>query len=267
MEMQRSTGWIRLILLALAFGTMSLLAACGSDSTAGSPASLSFSATTGSTVLGYSARMATLAGGEVVDVFNMGVAKIELEQDMDVEVDDSGVEFEGSFIVDLLAGTIENIATGGAATAIVGVLPPGTYEEVEFELTPLPGVGAAGASGALYIAGSYGTPGPNTYEISINVPVKVEVEGPQGIALDGATNDLIVAFRLDTLLSATSLESIRPYATTDDETNWTLVITDVLDPALAALELELKSALEFGEDHDGNHDLDEAEDVDDDSMM
>lgn len=271
MEMQRNPGWTRLFVLTLALGMMGLLAACGSDATT-TTATLTFQATGAPGATGLSTRMADLGNGVTVDPLRLGASQIELERDMAVEEENSGVEFEGSFIVDLIAGTIQDTATGGTTTALTDVLPDGSFEELEIVLTPLAGVGADATPTAMYAAGGYtSTANANevrTYTITVTVPLKVEVEGPQGILLDGSADNLIVAFRLDAFLSEANLDTLISDGTITSSPGpgAYAILIDSLPDATAFAQM-LHDSLEFGEDHDGNHDLDEAEDVDDDSMM
>lgn len=268
----RTPRVLRILSVCLLFAAAALLAACSDDDdpATSTNATLTFSATTGAAaaaVPGASRPLATLANGITVDAFRMGVGEIELEQDMNQEVE-SEVEFEGQFLVDILAGTVEDTATGGSAQQLVAVLPSGTYEELEFELEPLAEVdtGAPGTPTGLYIDGT--DPGASrTFTIRILVPFKVEVEGPQAIVLDGQSNDLLVVFRLDQLFTPANLDSlIALFGVTPVVNHFDITVDGTATLAqLEGLETLFDNALEFGEDEDGDDDLSDDEDVDDDS--
>lgn len=263
----------RLAVLVLPFtvAVSLLLAACGGGGGSGTggsvPASLSFAASTGATGTPLATPQAALGNGVDVTVFRFGASRIQLEQHAGSE-EENEAQFRGEFIVDLLAGTIVDVAGGGAATDLPGFLPPGTYEELKFKLTPLPGVDPArpDVAVALQVEGSY-LSGVETrpFSITVTVPLQLQVQGPNAIDLSGGSNDLIVALRLDRLLSPSNLDAlIAALGVQADPTSgvYAISVGDGTPPeSLGAFMQMLHGALEFGEDRNGDHELDDDEEV------
>ncbi|HKJ00303.1 MAG TPA: hypothetical protein VKB51_17655 [bacterium] len=270
-------------------GAVALLAGCGGGNAtvaSGSvPATLSFSGTSGTGATGLSMPMATLANGVGVDTFRFGVSKIELhaiatastdtstvtsQEGGSSSGDDNAAEFKGDFIVDLIGGTIQDVVGGGAATSLPSFLPAGSYEELDFKLTPEPGVdtNAPTTPVSLLVAGSYTSPADGlvrNYSVTVSVPFQVEIDGPNAVLLDGSTNDLIVALHLDALLSPANLDALlaNTEITTQPSPGVYQVTVDASTSPTSVEQLRqmIKSALDFGEDHNGDHELEAGEDV------
>lgn len=274
----RRTGCPRATLTLLVLPILiAALTACAKEdvSSSGMSASLGFgytSAAAPAAAPGSALPLFDVSADVTVDTFAFGVREIELEHSMMVD-ENSGVEFEGRFIVDLLAGTVTNVDSGATSDDLVAMLPPGTYHEVEFKLTPLAGVDAAspGTPTALFIAGSYNSPidGARSFTLRLEVPFKMEVNGPEPLVIDGDGNNLLVMFRLDAMLTPTLLDALLGNSEIATETSpgvWQVVVdSGTSATSLDELTALVHDALEFGEDHNHDHDLSESEDVDDDS--
>ncbi len=271
----RLTGRMLLpgLLPSLLLGLLLLLSACGGGSSgtggpAGAvPATLSFSATSGPGATPLATPQAALGNGVDVGVFRFGASQIQLEQQADSEAQ-SEAQFRGQFIVDLIAGTIVDVSGSGAATALPSFLPAGSYHELKFVLTPLAGVDAnrPDVPIALQVEGSYASGSvTRPYTLTVSVSFELKVEGPNAIDLSGGSHDLIVSLRLDTLLSPANLDALSAaLGVQADPTSgvFAIAISDQTDPqALALLQEMLHGALEFGDDRNGDHQLDANEDV------
>jgi hypothetical protein len=299
MNHQNHRNLKRAFLPVVLLGVLALLAGCGGGGTTGSgtvPASLSFSATSGTggtAATTLSAPQTTLTSGVTVDTFRMGVTKIEMDNNAQGPAGTSVVtsdgsspdpnggsdsasqsgdvaEFKGQFIVDFIAGTVQDLGTGGAATSVTGFLPAGSYDELHFKAGPLAGVDPSAPTTpvTLLIGGSYTSPTDGllrTFTISVTVPFDFNVEGLHSIVLDGNSNDLILAFQLDTLLSPANLDTL--LGNTEITTQPSPGVYDVsVTPATSAqtlgqLQQMLEKALHFGEDQNGDHELESGEDV------
>jgi len=249
METLYQAGLRNIALFTLAGFMALLLASCGRGDTRSAPpppsatVSLSFLATGGAAqptavsplvveVVGPSGSVVTLEN------FLISVQEIELELLGEPE-EESDIEFEGSFIVNVLNSTIKDTAT------LVTELPEGIYDELEFELIPsdqlVPG---ATTPWSLFVSGLYTSPsdgGERSFVIKINADDDIEVENPAGIVIAGNDNDLVLAFRLENIFTPELLDRL---LTLDGEGNF--VITSPSSEASEFLAV-LEAALDFEE--------------------
>ena len=158
--------------------------------------------------------------------------------------DDDEIEFEGQFIVDLLEGTSD------PDFGISGVIP-GVYEEIEVKISPILDDG-----NSIFVAFTYQMDGmdePLKFEFASNKEFKFEIENQAGIHLDGnALNQILILFDLDQIFADVDLT----LASKDDD--GIIRINSTLNIELAAaIYGNLHSAFDAGEDHDGDHDIDD----------
>ena len=190
---------------------------------------------------------------EFVEVL-LGVTEIEFEfefGDTESEEDDEyEVEFEGNFIVDLIAGT---------STPDFGItsLEPGLYHELEFKLEPILEDG-----NTVFIAFNYTPAGetePIRYEYSNNYnEFEVEIENEKGFELEGnALSNVLVLLDLDVLFSGVDL------GTAVADNDGVVRINESSNSELKfAIEGNFLEALDAGEDNDDDDDFDDDDDDD-----
>jgi hypothetical protein len=197
------------------------------------------------------------ATGLVFTEVLLGVTEIEFEtleenkaedngdfedKDGDGEDDNEDVEYEGNYIVDLIAGT---------STPDFGVadIAPGLYEEIEIEMAPILDGGIT-----MFVAFDHTPDGGSTisYEYSTNMKMELEIENENGFLLDeGALNNLLVVIDLDALFNSVDLNS----ATADSD--GVVRINENSNTALAAqIANNFNNAIEGGEDEDDDGELD-----------
>ncbi len=241
--------------LLLAFGLM--LESCTKNEPGLGNVKMEMKATTALSSINPGGR--TMATDLVFTEVKVGVTEIELEtleenqkedsgeiddKDGDGEDDNEDIEFEGEFVVDLLAGT---------STPDFGVaeITPGVYEEIEMNLEPIMEGGLT-----MFIAFDY-TPAGDTvavrYEYSNNYSLEYELESDTGIEISDATaNQLLVVFNLDALFAGVDLDA----ATADSD--GVVRINDSSNADLSAqIADNLDSVMEGGEDDDGDGEFDD----------
>jgi len=190
-----------------------------------------------------------------LDTALIGIEEIELESEEEMENDslegdddnEREYEFEGSYQVDLLAGTrLSDLAD----------IEPGIYHELEAEVAPVLDNGYS-----VYITGRYTTSTGETHDLIYRTreSIEFEVENEQGIQVNNQElKELIIRIDLNKLFSQVDLES----ATLDE--NNRIIISEEHNPDLEeALSDYLDSVSEIEEDDDDDDD-DEDDDDDDD---
>ena len=159
---------------------------------------------------------------------------------------DSDIEFEGRFVVDLIAGT-SNPDFG------IADVYPGIYKEIELKLEPILEGGYS-----IFIEFKYNVDGfePVTVQYSTDKQFKFEIERDSGIQLDGgALNQILLLFDLDQFL-----ESVNINEASADVDGIVRINSNSNSDIAAAIWSKLNLMMEAGEDHDGDDDFDDDED-------
>ncbi len=228
----------------------------GCDKTNESPegVSLKMKAVTSSSTINGRAN----ASGLVFSQILLGVRELEfetLEEDDQEDIDDvidgengdgeddtEEIEFEGSFIVDLINGTsTPDFGTAG--------IQPGLYEEIEIEMGPVLADG-----NTVFIAFKYKPTGGDSVrvEFSTQEEIEFEIENAAGYQLDANTlTNLLVLLDLDTLFSLVDLSQ----AAVDED--GVIRINDTSNSAIAQQILaSLENSCDAGEDDNDDGDID-----------
>lgn len=163
--------------------------------------------------------------------------------DNDDEDSDYEIEFEGKFIVDLIAGT---------STPDFGIsdVMPGTYKELEVKLEPILDDG-----NSIYIELTYQPEGsdPVIIQYSTNRTIEFEIEKDNGFELDlGTLNQILVLFDLDQLMAGLNLEQ----ANVDEDGAIRINNESNADIANVIWD-KLGMALDAGDDDDGDDEFDD----------
>jgi len=193
----------------------------------------------------------------------------EVDEDNDTEVDEdnASVDFEGPFIVDLLADTVT--PTPGTATILVGV-----YTQIEVTLAPNPALNGS----SIYLEGTYTGPtasGPVadmpftlSFELDDEFQLAGDGDNPVGIDVsEGVTNPIIIAFRLNKWFRFDDPQ------TNSDNVNFSDVVPNGgiiqltinsgdTDAICEVIESNIVSSGDFGEDINGDGQLGSDEDND-----
>ncbi len=187
----------------------------------------------------------------------VGVTELELEtledDAMDDAEDDDEIEFEGRFIVDLIAG-VSDPDFGFTE------LPAGLYEELEIEMEPILEGGHT-----IYVAFEF-TPEGGTEPVSViytyDDELEFELESESGFMLDGTgINQLLVLLDLDALLAGIDLSN----ALAGDD--GVIRINGESNAEIASkFESNLDKILEAGEDDDDDGEFDDDDDDHDDDQ-
>jgi hypothetical protein len=166
------------------------------------------------------------------------------DSDNDGEDDNEEVEYEGEFIVDLIAGT---------STPDFGIadLAPGIYEEMEVEMKPIMDDG-----NTMFVAFNYTPDGamePVQFEYSNKYELEFEIEDEAGFQIDeGALNQMLIIIDLDALFADIDLSN----AVADED--GVVRINDTSNSAIAAaIAQNFESFMECGEDEDGDGEFDD----------
>ncbi|RED93903.1 DUF4382 domain-containing protein [Marinoscillum furvescens] len=199
----------------------------------------------------------TLTTGFTFTEVMVGVTEIEFEtleeeeleegeDGEEVEAEDEEIEYEGRFIVDLLAGT-SNPDFGLAA------LSTGTYQEIEVEMEPiLEGNQTvriklffedASTSDTVYV------------EFETSEELEFEFEDESGFTIDaGAVNAILIQLDLDKLFAGVDLSS----ATADED--GVIRITDTSNEQLTDMLVDkLEDAMEAEEEDEEDDEEDESD--------
>lgn len=243
--------------LVFFIGLVVIMQSCNSNDPALSNINLEMKATTANSTINPSGRV--MNTGLVFTDVVIGVTEIEFESfeeneaedsgefedaDDDGEADDEEVEYEGNFVVDLIAGT---------STPDFGVadLAPGIYEEMEIELKPILDGGIT-----MFVAFDYTPAGgleAYRYEYSTSAEMEYELEPEGGFLLDeGALNKMLVLIDLDAMFANVDLDNV------DVDSDGIVRINNTSNVSQAAqVAMNLESVMEGGEDEDGDGELDD----------
>jgi len=159
---------------------------------------------------------------------------------------DFDIEFEGRFVVDLIAGT-SNPDFG------IADVYPGVYKEIEVKLEPILDNG-----NSIFIEFTYQVDGsdPVIIQYSTDRIIELEIERDSGIQLDGGTiNQILVLFDLDKFLEGININEAKV------DVDGIVRINPSSNSDIAeAIWSKLHLLMEAGEDHDGDDDFDDNED-------
>lgn len=114
----------------------------------------------------------------------------------DDDGDNEEIEFEGEFLIDLIAGT--SVPDFGIAT-----IPPGIYEEIELTLSPI-----LPDSNSVFIAFTFTSTMDDTVQVELSTKrkIEIEIEDDDGFQIDdNVLNNILVLIDLDKLLSGIDL--------------------------------------------------------------
>jgi len=255
----------KLTVLTLFIGLGMMLQSCDSNETGLAKVKLEMKATTDLSTINASGR--TMNTGLVFTDILIGATEIEFEtleenenednslngndddneiedMDEDGEDDNEEIEFKGSFVIDLIAGT---------STPDFGIadIAPGIYEEIEIELKPI-----LEGDISMFVAFEF-TPAGGTevvrVEYSNSDEMEFEIEKEGGFLLDaGALNKMLVMIDLDVMFAGVDL------STASADVDGVVRINSTSNTDLAALIANgLDDIMEGGEDEDEDGELDD----------
>jgi hypothetical protein len=246
----------KIILSAFLIAIGMSLASCTSDDPTLANIDLNMKATTSQSNFATGRLAAT--GLEFVEV-RIGVTEMEFETleeeqaediegiedlDGDGEDDNEEVEYEGEFIVDLIAGT---------SSPDFGItdLAPGLYEEMEVEMEPIMEDG-----NTMFVAFNYTPDGAAEairFEYSNKYEIEFEIEDEAGFQIDeGTVNQMLILLDLDALFANVDLGT----ASADVDGVVRINASSNADIA-AAIEENFEACIEGGEDEDGDGEYDD----------
>lgn len=184
----------------------------------------------------------------IFNEFLLGVTELEFEtpeedeQEEDengeeIEAEDEDLEFEGTFVVDLLKGT-SNPDFGIAALA------PGLYAEIEMEMEPVLEGNNTISIKAVQVSGTT----EQAFEFTTNDDFELEIEPAGGFNLtEGSLHDILVVIDLNALFTGVDFST----ATTDAD--GVIRISESSNTQLAELvKANLEHALEAAEDDESD---------------
>lgn len=246
------------MLTALFFTLGVAFFSCSEEEVAGeAQVGVKMKATSSLSTISSSGRLAN-TGYTFLEVF-VGVVEMEfetLEEDLEEDENDSDdeekedeIEFEGNFIVDLIAGT--SSPDFGLAN-----IAPGVYEEIEIEMEPILEGGHT-----VFVAFEFMLDGaPKRVEYSYNEELEFEVESSTGFQLDGTNlNQVLIGLDLDALFAGVDL------STASADVDGVVRINENSNAQMAAtIESNFETILEAGKDDDEDGEFDEDEDEDED---
>ncbi len=243
------------LILLIGFGL--LIQSCNNNEPGLSEIKLTMKATTVLSTINTSGRV--MNTGLVFTDIVLGVTEIEFEtfeedaaeesgeiedSDGDGEDDNEEIEFEGNFVVDLIAGT--STPDFGEAS-----IAPGLYEEMEIELRPILDGGMT-----IFVAFDYtpdGTTDVVRYEYSTRAEMEFEIEPEGGFLLDeGALNQMLVLIDLDAMFANIDLNT----ATADADGIVIINNNSNVDIAVQ-IAANLSDVMRGGEDEDGDGEIDD----------
>lgn len=223
---------------------------CDDNSLAPEGLQLKMKATTTSSRINSSGRIQST--GYSFEQAMIGVRKFEFEttEDDDLVDDSNEVEFEGSYVVDLIAGTSN-------PEFVNGKLLPGFYEEFEIEL------GKTLANGnSVFIMFKYKPAEGDsvTVEFSSKTSLEFEYEDDNGFEIqEGSLKNFLVLFNLDVLFTGVDLSNATVSA------DGIIRINDTTNTALANIvKNNFEDSCKGGEDDDDDDDIDDDDSDDDD---
>jgi hypothetical protein len=170
------------------------------------------------------------------------------DDNSDDSFDDSDfdIEYEGRFVVDLIAGT-SNPDFG------IADVYPGIYKEIELKLEPILENGHS-----IFIEFTYNVDvsEPVTVQYSTDEHIEFEIERSSGIQLEGgALNQILILFDLDRFL-----ESININEANADVDGIVRINSNSNSDIATAIWSKLNQMMEAGEDQDGDDDFDSSDD-------
>ena len=257
--MNKMKNLIKSTFLALLFGLgLSLvLQSCGNNEPGLAKVNLKMEAVTVLSTVNPGGRVAE-TGLVFTDVI-LGVTEIEFEtleeeshehssdiedSDDDGEDDNEEIEFEGHFVVDLIAGT---------STPDFGVaeITPGIYEELEIDLRPI-----LDGDITMFVAFEFtpdGASEPVKYEYTNRAEMEYEIEEEGGFQLDeGALNQMLIVIDLDAMFAGLNLN------TANADADGIVRINGESNADLAAqIAQNLGEVMDGGEDEDGDGEFDD----------
>jgi len=186
----------------------------------------------------------------------------------EVQEDNASVDFEGPFIVDLIADMVT--PTPGNATILVGV-----YTQIDGTLDSHPALNGS----SIYLEGTYTGPTasgnvtdmPFTLSFELDDEFQLTGDGDNPVGIDvsgGITNPIIIAFRLNKWFRFNDPQ------TNPDTVNFsdvvpiggviqlTITLEDPDDAICAVIKSNIVSSGDFGEDINGDGQLGSDEDAD-----
>jgi hypothetical protein len=192
----------------------------------------------------------------------------ENSNDAEVEEDNASVDFEGPFIVDLIADMVT--PTPGNATILVGV-----YTQIEVTLDSHPALNGS----SIYLEGTYTGPTasgnvtdmPFTLSFELDDEFQLTGDGDNPVGIDvseGVTNPIIIAFRLNkwfrfndpqTNPGSVNFSDVVP---TGGVIQLIIKSGDTDDAICAVIVSNIQSSGDFGEDINGDGQLGSDEDSD-----
>ena len=239
------------VVVTLFIGFTVVMQSCNNNDPGLSDIRLEMKATTALSTINSSGRV--MNSGLVFTDVVIGVTEIEFEtfeedeaedNDGDGEDDNEEVEYEGEFVVDLIAGT--STPDFGEAT-----IAPGIYEEMEIELSPILEDG-----NSVFVAFEYtpdGVADPVRYEYSTSAEMEFELEPEGGFILDEAVlNQMLVLIDLDAMFASLDLST----ATADVDGVVRINSSSNVD-LFDQIAANLGDVMEGGEDEDGDGEFDD----------
>jgi len=263
---------IRITIISLFVVVTLFLGSCGENvDPTKADVKLEMKAVTQSNTINTNARIAE-SGVEFTD-FLIGVTEIEFEgmesndsndndhsgddddnsnhnsNDDNGNHDENEIEFQGQFVVDLLAGTSD--PDFGVADVI-----PGVYKEIKVKISPIMDDG-----NSVFVRFNYtpdGTSDPVTVEFSSTGELEFELENHSGINLDGnSLNQVLILFDIDQLLTNVDLSGL------DKDEDGVIRINSSSNATLyASILSNFHHSCKAGDDdnHDGEFDDDHSDD-------
>lgn len=242
---------------ALVMLVMSIMWGCNDSGPSMEGIKLEMKATTAVSKISKSGRVA--GSGYTFKKALVGVKEFEFEtleeDDMEDAEDDSNgssddgeednekVEFKGSYVVDLIAGTSD-------PEFVNGNLTPGFYEEIEIELAR-----TLADNNTMFIVFKYkpDTGDSVTVEFSTKETLEFEFEDDNGFQIEeAALTNFLVLINLDSLFAGVDLS----LATVSDD--GVIRINDTTNTNLAKIVKDnLDDSCEGGEDEDDDDDIDD----------
>jgi len=223
---------------------MTMLMSCNDNGPAMDGLNLTMKATTSTSKISKSGRVQS--GGYSFKTAMLGVREFEFETEGD---DDNGdddneeVEFKGSYVVDLIAGTSN-------PEFVNGNLKPGFYEEFEIELGR-----TLDNSNTMFFVFKYkpATGDSVRVEFSSKETLEFEFEDNNGFEVkEGTLKNFLVLINLDNLFSGVDLSK----ATVSDD--GVVRINDTTNSSLASIvKSNLEKSCEGGDDDDDDNDIDD----------
>lgn len=242
------------VLIAVAL----VLGSCNEDDNTPGAAKveLEMKATTSLSKMSASGR--TMATGLIFREVLVGVTELEFETeeenetediedaqdgDDDGEDDEEEIEFEGAFVVDLIAGT--STPDFGMAEVL-----PGVYEEIEIEIGPVLDNGKS-----VFMAFDVPRDGQDTLKVeySYSGEMEIEIEREAGFTIGtGGLNQMLVLLDLDALVGSIDFSQ----ATVDGD--GIIRLNETSNSTLAdIIDSSFDTAMEGGKDDDDDDEIDE----------